>query len=405
MTTFSAVPRPDKVYRFRSVDALIGSNKELYRQTIYLAKPDQLNDPAEDTINVVWQGDEILWPNLILYYWRSLVASAITRDIFLPGYHVLLPDYKPLELSELSAIVDDEVVGLHEHYNTQRAEVLGELGQRKTAVSYSELRAILSKLTPPEHYRFKRPRWHPPINDFPRRFIQGMGQLLLSEWRVACFTNDFTNPFLWSVYADDHTGVCLVFDKSSLRNLQPPTDWGAVELEEVSYQLKKPEIEFFANVPSLTVSEYTNLFTDDHGVPSPICPYLPEDKNKIGKARERQRDFSRINLLTKQKYWEAEKEVRMFCRMDFPVGLSPDPARYTVQYPINALKGVIFGRRTTPEHRQAILDVVLAKHYVSPMDQGFWFTEADPRPDGSIQQRFYSPYVGWQHEFAYPRKR
>ena len=405
MTIFSAVPRPDEVYRFRSVDNLIGSHKELYRQTIYLAKPDQLNDHAEDTVHVVWHGDEILWPNLITYYWRSFVASAITRGLFLPGSHVLWPDYRPLENSELSEIVDNEVVRLHEHYSTQRAEVLGELCQHQPTVSYFELRSILLKLTPPQHYRFMRYPWVSSIDDFPGRFVQGMGKLLLSQWRVACFTNDFTNPFLWSVYADDHAGVCLVFDRKSLLNLRPPQDWGAVELEEVSYQIKKPEIEFFANVPSLTVSEYTKLFTDENGAPSPICPYLPEDKDKIRNARERQRDFSRSNLLTKQKHWEAEKEVRMFCRMDFPVALSPDPATYTVQYPIQALKGVIFGRRTTPEHRRAILDVVLAKHYISPIGQDFWFTEADPQPDGSIRKRFYHPYVGWQHEFVYPKKR
>ena len=405
MTIFRFVPQPDEVYRFRSVDALIGAHKELYHQTIYLAKPDQLNDPAEDTINVVWHGDEILWTNLITYYWRSFVASAITGDIFLPGYHVLLPDYRPLETSELSTVVDNEVVSLRERYSTQRAEVLTELCQQKSTVSYFELRSLLSKLTPPEHYRFTRYAWLRPLDDFPSKFVQGMGKLLLSEWRVACFTNDFTNPFLWSVYADDHAGVCLVFDRKSLCNLRPPQDWDAVELEEVSYQLKKSEIEFFTNIPSLTVSEYTKLFTDESGVPSPICPFLPEDRDKMRKSRERQRDFSRSNLLTKQKYWEAEKEVRMFCRLDFLGALNPDPAGYTVQYPIQALKGVIFGRRTTPEHRQAILDVVLAKHYAFPMRRDFWFTEADPQPDGSIRKKHYSPYVGWQHEFVYPKKR
>ena len=58
-----------------------------------------------------------------------------------------------------------------------------------------------------------------------------------------------------------------------------------MEFEEVSYKLKKPEIEFFTNVPSLTVSEYKRLFTDESGVPSPLCPYLPEDRNKIRKAK------------------------------------------------------------------------------------------------------------------------
>lgn len=401
----SSIPQPDEVYRFRSIDSLIGSRKELYRQTIYLAKPDQLNDPAEDTVNVVWHGDEILWPNLITYYWRSFVASAITRGVFLPGHHVLLPDYRPLEGSELSSVVDKEVVRLRAQYSTQRAEALATLSQCKSSVSYFELPSIFSKLTPPEHYRFFQYAELPPLDDFPSRFVQAMGKILLSEWRVACFTNDFTNPFLWSVYADDHAGVCLVFDREYLRNIQPPEHCHAVELEEVSYELKKPEIEFFANIPSLTVSEYKRLFTDENGVPSPFCPFLPEDRAKIRKASKKQREFSRTNLLTKQKYWEAEKEVRMFCRLDLREDLRSDPAEYTVQYPIEALKGVIFGRRTTQEHRQAILDVVLAKHYVSPMGEDFWFTEAHPQPDGSIRKRPYSPYVAWQHTFVYPKKR
>ena len=140
-------------------------------------------------------------------------------------------------------------------------------------------------------------------------------------------------------------------------------------------------------------------------MPSPICPFLPEDRDKIREARTKQRDFSRSNLLTKQKYWEQEKEVRLFCRLDSPEDPDSDPAKYTVQYPIEALKGVIFGRRTTLEHRQAILDVILSKHFVSPMDGDFWFTEAEPQPDGSIWKRPYSPYVAWQHTFVYPKKR
>ena len=144
----SAVPQPGEVYRFRSVDALIGPHKELYRQTIYLARPEQLSDPAEDTVNVTWGGDETLWPNLITYYWRSFVASAITRGIFLPGHHVLLPDYRPLERSELSTVVENEVARLRERYSTQTAEALAELSQSNSPISYFELQQILRKLTP-----------------------------------------------------------------------------------------------------------------------------------------------------------------------------------------------------------------------------------------------------------------
>ena len=277
---FSAIPQPDEVYRFRSVDALIGSRKELYRQTIYLAKPDQLNDLAEDAVNVVWQGDDILWANLITYYWRSFVASLITRDIFLPGYH-LLHGYRPLEGSELSTVVDNEVVRLREHFSTQRTEVLADLNQRKSPVPHYELQSILSKLTPTEHYRFFQHAGLPPLDAFPNRFVQSMGKLLLSEWAVACFTDDFSNPYLWSAYADHHAGVCLVFNRNSLGNLQPPEFCERVELEEVSYQMTKPEIEFFTNVPTLTVSEYERLFTDESGAPSPICPFCLKTRKEL----------------------------------------------------------------------------------------------------------------------------
>lgn len=354
-------------------------------------------------MNVVWRGDEILWPNPITYYWRSFVASVVIRGVFLPGHHVLLPNYQPLEGSDLSPVVENEVLGLRERYSDQSAEVLAELSRRKSPVSHFDLWSLLSKLTPPEHYRFSQLGGLPPLDNFPNRFVQAMGKILLSNWRVAGFTNDFTNPFLWSVYADEHAGVCLVFDRESLRNLRPPEDCESVELEEVAYQLEKPEIEFFANVPLLAVSEYNKLITDENGARSPNCPHLPEDRDKIREALERQNDFNRSNLLTKQKYWEAEKEVRMFCGLCRIWSGEDDPARYTIQYPINALKGVIFGSRTSQEHKQAILEVVLAKHYVSPLRHDFWFTEAHSQPDGSIKKRPYSPYVGWQHTFAYPK--
>lgn len=81
-----------------------------------------------------------------------------------------------------------------------------------------------------------------------------------------------------------------------------------------------------------------------------------------------------------------------------------EPNRHTVQYPIRALKGIIFGERSEDEAKRDILEVILAKHYVSPIRNDFWFSQAAMQPDGSIHRRFYDPYVAWQHKFTYPRK-
>ena len=402
---YSARPLPGEVYRFRSVDALIGDQKELFRQTIYLATPNQLNDVAEDTVNVVWRGDEILWPNLIGYYYRSLAASQITGFVFLPGYHFVVPRYQPLESSHLSRPVEELAAHYRDEYQSQVIEVLTELDQRSEPVVGHDLQNMLDKLSPPEV------RANHPLADshrlrgFAQRFLQGMGKLLLSEWGVACFTRNFTNPYLWSTYAENNTGVCLVYERQRLENLQPPKYCDEVELEDVNYETTKPDIEFFANVPSLSESEYTRLFTDELGAPSPLCPFLPIDKPKVQAARAAQREFSRRTLLTKHRAWGPEEEVRMFCRFDWGGVLGSGPEKHTLQYPMGALKEIIFGARTSDDDKRAILEVVLSKHYHAPILHDFRFSEAAQRHDGSFDRRWYGPYVTWQHDFKYPDTR
>ena len=107
-----------------------------------------------------------------------------------------------------------------------------------------------------------------------------MGKLSLSKWGVACFTKDFQNPYLWSAYADQHSGVCLVFDREALENLEPPEHTAEVELDDVRYGKTKPEIEFFTSVPMISQLEYERLFSDENGVYSLLCPFLPmNEKN------------------------------------------------------------------------------------------------------------------------------
>ena len=396
----SSMPEPDEIYRFRSIDSQVGTHKELYRQSIYLARPDQLNDVAEDTVNVVWQGDAILWKNLITYYWRSLAFSTITNRVALPGYNYIL------EEGELTThFVDSEADRLADIYKEAKAQVAKELSQSTLPVDVYTFQSKLLKVTP-RHIRTLLSSVTQTPDNFPRHFVQAMGKMVLSEWSVACFTKDFTNPFLWTTYANDNSGVCLVFDRESLSRLPPPENTFGVELEDVEYQVEKPEIEFFSNLPKLTTSEYKKLFTDENGEISPLCPFLPEDRIDRNATFEKRRQISKRNLLTKQKYWEIEQEVRMFSLSNFFDGqFDGEPSTHTVQYPIRALKGIIFGSRTSDEDKQAILEVILTKHYASPMREDFWFMVAEHQPDGSVRRKPYGPYVSWQSEFTFPRRR
>ena len=90
MGQYSTMADPAEIYRFRTAKALLNGYNELSRQTLYLALLEQLNDPAEDTYNVVWQGDDIIWPNFLNYYLRCVASSAVSGTLTLPGYHLVI---------------------------------------------------------------------------------------------------------------------------------------------------------------------------------------------------------------------------------------------------------------------------------------------------------------------------
>lgn len=73
---------PDRMYRFRSVDNLLGTNGrkgELAGSYIYFAAPESLNDPLEGYYETFWAGDVILWENLLKHYITSLAFNYIRQ--------------------------------------------------------------------------------------------------------------------------------------------------------------------------------------------------------------------------------------------------------------------------------------------------------------------------------------
>ena len=71
-----------EIYRFRTVEQLLAEKyKELERQTIYFAHPEQLNDPMEGLRDIVWDGDEVVWTNLFKHYIYCLHSTWLAVQI------------------------------------------------------------------------------------------------------------------------------------------------------------------------------------------------------------------------------------------------------------------------------------------------------------------------------------
>ncbi|WP_396614041.1 hypothetical protein ACH9L7_20175 (plasmid) [Haloferax sp. S1W] len=65
------------VYRFRPMRNLIGKYRELEQQELALSSPRYFNDPLEGYQDVFWEGDEVLWENLLRHYLLNLHRAAI----------------------------------------------------------------------------------------------------------------------------------------------------------------------------------------------------------------------------------------------------------------------------------------------------------------------------------------
>ncbi len=70
-------------YRFRPIRALLGTFQELERQEIYFSAPAELNDPMEGFKDLYWQGDQIVWNNLLKHYLLCLMMAylATLREV------------------------------------------------------------------------------------------------------------------------------------------------------------------------------------------------------------------------------------------------------------------------------------------------------------------------------------
>ncbi len=68
----------DYLYRFRPMKSLLG-RRELQTQEIFFASPEILNDPMEGFKDMFWNGDEIIWRNLIQHF--ALCATQLIGSI------------------------------------------------------------------------------------------------------------------------------------------------------------------------------------------------------------------------------------------------------------------------------------------------------------------------------------
>ena len=234
---------------------------------------------------------------------------------------------------------------------------------------------------------------------FPTLYVEELGRLFWPDWCVACFTSSFHNSSMWGHYADQHKGVCLIFQTEGTGAednlpLNQITGWGLdqdgnsrrsrslmpMEFREVHYGDKPDEVDFFTSMGRLTQKDLLDLwYTDASGNVSTCAGHvLPEGNQADWRKRHWETLIREVSFKTQD--WAYEQEHRLVLCHPFSDSLDEDARALT--YEFKSLTGIIFGIRTSDDDKRRIIETIKRK-----------CAETD-RSDFRFFQAYYSPIHG-----------
>ena len=238
------------------------------------------------------------------------------------------------------------------------------------------------------------------IVDFPNIYLKEIERLLWPKWYTACFMRDYHNSSVWGHYGDNHRGVCLIFESKQIPEsngfeLYQGTGKSvrAIRLSEISYVNKPAKVDFFRSIGRLTGDDVKeHWYTDEEGNTSKYGSHILRDSDmdsdEMVDWRNRYWDTFYRDITVKTKDWEYEQEYRLI----LADGLSKfkEEESRALRYDFNSLKGIIFGIKTSDEHKSSIIKIIQRK------------CKEHNRTDLKFYQAYYSSETGDIRKYEIP---
>ena len=186
--------------------------------------------------------------------------------------------------------------------------------------------------------------------EFPMAYVERLFELMRPNAYMVCFSYTYQNSSMWGHYADDHKGICLIFDEALESELK--------QIENSIIGIKK--IDYFND--SIPVNFFEFIRFDE------CLKFWYIDGKKESKMYSKRLDsqwFTNFRKLYEVVYtrkysdWKDEREARGLL-MDYSDKFQNKDNR-KIPYPRNLLKGIIFGVNTSEQDKIKILDI-LAQH-------------------------------------------
>lgn len=193
------------------------------------------------------------------------------------------------------------------------------------------------------------------VVDFPGVYVEQLKDMVYPESYVVCFSGKNDNSAMWGNYADNHRGVCLIYDtdEENRINMNIQGQKVSIEAKPVRYEGDPVERNFFETFGRLTMKEIAVWLTGRNGLSSCYDAFMEKQvwRDSYWEAYD-------IKTYRKIKAWEPENEYRLALTNTFYQFSKPESRN--LLYNRSAFKGVIFGIKTSEYDKKRIVERLLA---------------------------------------------
>ena len=214
---------------------------------------------------------------------------------------------------------------------------------------------------------------------FPRMYVEQLKDMMYPDGYVVCFSRTPTDSAMWGNYADNHCGICFVYETEHVDGHEF-INFAArpLEVEPIKYGAQIIERNFFDALKHLIFLQAEDWLTGADGVKS--CKLADQD------APDEYDDAYREKFHRKLPAWRHEQEYRIFLPDKFH--RYGDKFSRRLKYDPHELTGIVFGLRTSLDDKLELIQRLIRLRK-SVSDFEFFQAEFDDETQSiSVREKF-----------------
>ncbi len=180
--------------------------------------------------------------------------------------------------------------------------------------------------------------------NFPKIYVGQLQNIIYPDAHVVCFSETDTNSAMWGNYAQNHQGICFVYETQMINDQNFITvDSKKMKVRRITYDGAVIERNFFTTFGRLTYTQIQTWLTGKNGKISKLIDRF-SDQNVDSWRNQYWSDYIE-KFHRKNSAWDHEKEYRIM--LEDTLYKYDSKTKRCLTYDSLALKGIIFGINTS----------------------------------------------------------